>query len=76
MNEGKPHWHAQAVSRNKDRASRRSPYGPITRRWEVAHWKAYRTKRDAERVVPLSSNTIVRCTDPICAPSATDAETG
>ena len=72
MNERKPHWHAQAVSRDKERASRRSPYGPITHRWEVGRWKAYRTKRDAERVVSLSDNAIVRCTDPVCGPPGTD----
>ena len=70
----KPHWHAQAVSRDPERASRRSPYGPITRRWEVNHTTAYGTQKEARSVVPLSRNTVVKCTDPVCAPGARETQ--
>ena len=70
----KPHWHAQEVSRRSEGTSPWSPYGPITDRWEVNHTVAYGTYEEARDEVPLRDNTIVKCTDPVCAPAARESE--
>ena len=38
------------------------------------HTVAYGTYEEARDEVPLRDNTIVKCTDPVCAPAARESE--
>ena len=66
----KPHWHTQSVVRNPESGTRKNPFGPVVRHYEVHREVAYGTRREARQKVSLSSNVIVRCENPGCGPEA------
>ncbi len=66
----KPHWHTQSVVRNPESGTRKNPFGPVVRHYEVYREVTYGTRREAQQKVSLSSNVIVRCENPGCGPEA------
>ena len=70
----KPHWHHQSVVRNAEAGTRKNPFGPVVRYYEVQRWAAYETRREARHATSLSDKVVVRCVNPSCAPGA--RETG
>ena len=49
----RPHWHTQMVVRNPESGTRKNPFGPVVRRYEVHRGVAYATRREARHANSL-----------------------